>query len=389
MKGRRKALFLLPFLLMGCNKVPISSPNSSEQESSSSSESSSEFKQSDSSSILEEFEFDKYYHSDSWDEQVVNLISVAVNKDNALSVPSVNAESFDYYLTNDSQSGIDVAVINCFGINENSIVEEYENALVAKDFMLSSENPYGYKECSLTEDLSVQYELTENINKEVYLQLMIYKAEMRLAEWPEEAIKQITDEKVPVVEGKSYQAFADMTIDYKPRIIIYTYESIFDDREYAQKLIDEGFNVTVSQYYYEATSDLGLHMSFMYDEYEKYFTLIIYNDWPYCDLNYLLGFDLPRLDYEGAEFDYDYIYDNDNYEILTLYYSNVDITSLTLYGESLENIGFSQYGDVSQNQGEYQTTTKAYVKNLDQEEEHYIVLSYSAKLNMLAIAIYY
>lgn len=373
MKKRIGILFLLSFLAVGCHGGNTS--NTSE---------------TTSNGQTSDIEFNKLYTSSSWDD-VVPLISVIAGE-NAESVPSVGADTFEYYLSVDSQSSIDIAVVKCYGFNENVVVNRYESALLNNGFQLSSENPYGWMEVSVTEDLVVQYEIYTDSKNQNYFELLIYKVELRMAEWPKAAIEEVTCEEVPEVKGQSYEAFADFTIDYKARVIVYTYHpEIKNVQEYEKQLIDAGYTINASQYYSEAVSKLGTHIMYSYSSEEDIFAVYIYNDWPYFDINYYLGMDLPRLDYEGAEMSYSYIvYDEaTNYQILGIYYDYVDISVLETYGSALEEVGFEQYGDEWKTSGQYHTTNREYVINIDKADEHDIVLSYCEELQSLVIVIYY
>ncbi|MCH5171702.1 MAG: hypothetical protein J1F31_02570 [Erysipelotrichales bacterium] len=397
---KKFGLFLLTiaFLLCGCtsgsqtsNSNPSVSDLTSESVSSPSVEGSDpSISTSQSESNIER---EVVYYSDSWDENLLDAIGFIAGNENKELVPAVTAESFEYFVTIDEATSLDLLIVNCYGINSKTIQERYETSLELNGFQLSYDSPYGWLEVSATEDLVVQYDvLTTGVT---YFELLIYKVEMRIDYWPEEAIKSITAEYVPVVAGRSYEAYVDFTIDYKARISIYVYHSEIKNVDlYESELINAGYTVTYTTYGYdEATSALGTHIMYTYDLESEIFVLYIYNDWPYLDINYYLGMDLPRLDVENAVFDYAYV--GSSASILTLYYDYVNSSSLAIYGSQLEEIGFVQDGNESTtiyNEGtanQVTVTSRNYVMNADLEDEHYISLMYCLEQQSLAIAIYY
>ena len=343
------------------------------------------------------FEFDKLYTTKSWDEQLIKAIAYFAGEEDSDLVPAVNADSYEYYFEVDEQTEVEILVINCNNINPDTVVDTYEDSLVKNGFTLG-EQPYGFMELNKTEDLMVQYAVGEAnlFHPDPYLELIVYTYATRLAEWPSNAISLITEEDVPKVKAYAYEAYVNYDINYRPRIDIacYTteyatvseYEALLEDAGYT---IQQGFNLST------AVSEKGTRIMYSFDSYSHDLNLYVSNDWPYVDIMAILGFDLPRLNIVGAEFSFQYHDDSDGFESLALYYEPVTQDALATYGSLLEAIDFSQFGEeVTQKYSEgtaneLTITSRDYVMNENQEDEHWIQLLYCAEQSSLAIVIYY
>ena len=347
----------------------------------------------DSDSNAFEFEFNRHYKTNTWDEQLIKAIAYFTGEEDSDLVPSVNADSYEYYFEVDEQTDVEILVINCNNINPDTVVDTYEDSLVKNGFTLG-EQPYGFMELNKTEDLMVQYAVGEAnlFHPDPYLELIVYTYATRLAEWPSNAITLITDEEVPEVKAYAYEAYVDFDIYYRPRIDIacYTteystvseYEALLEDAGYT---IQQGFNLST------AVSEKGTRIMYSFDSYSHDLNLYVSNDWPYVDIMAILGFDLPRLNISGAEFSFQYYTYSDDSESLALYYEPVTKDALATYGSLLEGIGFSQDGDEISYKSESNLTitSRDYVMNDGKEDEHWIQLLYCVEQSSLAIVIYY
>lgn len=368
-------LTLLAFLICGCGtKDNTSSGNISLENSNPTSQNESKF------------EWNTLYSSTSWDENVVDLIGVIAGDDCKELIPGIDAKRLDYYLTVDT-STISIAVINCYVNNLNTIVDDYEYALTICGFQLSYDSPYGWMEVSATEELVVQYSILEDLHGTSYFELIIYRVEMRMSDWPTDYIGLVTAEDIPVFDAKAYEASTDYNYAYQFYVLVCVYYPEITLEQYESKLISAGYTIGESYYGSEAVSKLGTRINY-YEDYDGSIILMISNDWPYLDIMAYLGMDLPRLDDDNAVMSYSYVGDS-NYSNLTIYYDYVGSSALATYGHQLEEIGFTQYGNEYTNKNTYTITTREYTMNLDQKDEHYIVLMYCLEMQMLAIVVYY
>ncbi len=366
--------------------------------SSNNSISSSEISEDLNSSNTFEFEFDVHYKSTTWNEQLLKAIAYFTGDENSDLVPSVNADSYEYYFTVDEYSDVEILVINCNNINPDTIVDTYEESLIENGFQLG-EQPYGFMELNVTDDLMVQYALGETnlLHPYPYLELIVYTYATRMVEWPKNAISLITAEEVPEVKAKSYEALVDFDIYYRPRLDIICYNTDFRFvSEYEAILEDAGYTIEKSINLSTAVTEKGTRIMYSFDTYSHSLTLYVSNDWPYADIMALLGFDLPRLDVSGAEFSFQYYTYDDGSESLALYYEPVTKSSLATYGSLLEAIEFSQYGQEATevyNEGTLEQltiTSRDYLMNEgDEENEHWIQLLYCEEQSSLAIVIYW
>ena len=360
--------------------------------------SSSEISEDLNSSDTFEFEFDRHYQSDTWDEQLLKAIAYFTGEENSNLVPSVNADSYEYYFTVDEYSGVDILVINCNNINSDTVVDTYEKSLTENGFQLG-EQPYGFMELNVTDDLMVQYAVGETnlFHPDPYLELIVYTYATRMVEWPKNAISLITAEEVPEVKAKSYEAIVDYDIYNRPRLDIICYNTDYRSvSEYEAILKDAGYIIEKSINLSTAVTEKGTKIMYSFDTYNYSLNLYVSNDWPYVDIMALLGFDLPRLDASGIEFSFQYYTFDDGSESLALYYEPVTKSSLATYGSLLEAIEFSQYGQETTevyNEGttdQLTITSRDYLMNEgDEENEHWIQLLYCEEQSSLAIVIYW
>lgn len=394
---KKSKLFLLlglSMLLFGCNTNPSSNISSTSSNISSSSLETSITSDDSSSSISNNSEIkkDEMYHSLSWDQNLLNVIACITGSEKTGEIPIASATEYYYYFTVDEASGLDLVVINCQGINEKTVVENYELALEHASYTLSYDNPYGYKEFSDTEDLVVQYGLTTS-NNQTYFELLIYMTEFRVKDWPEATIKAYMGETIPSLEARSYEVYQDYTIDYKVRLNINAYHvSINSESEYSAILTKEGFVITTSANanYYEAVNQEGnLHVQ--YTLFEDTLSIYVYNDYPYALVYSTLGFDLPRVEEENVIFDYAYIEVSQDEYVLTLYYDNSSSNALATYGEELTKLGFIQVGEEKNyvTDSNLNITERNYIYQENTENEHYVTIMYESTTKSLAIAIYY
>jgi len=381
MKNSKIFLFLtLSLLFTGCNN-PTTSSNESSSDSSSS-------EVSENTSVV----MNEMYHSTSWDENLLKVIACITGEGQADLVPEASAAEYYYYFTIDEASGLDLVVINCYGVNANTAEDNYEKALEHASFTLSYDNPYGYKEFSDTQDLVIQYEMTTR-NNQSYLELLVYMTEFRVKNWPEETILAYMGESFPSISARSYEVFQDYTVDYKIRLNIYAYHvNINDVSEYTAILQSAGFTSEASTAvnYYEAVSPKGnLHVQ--YTLFGDTLSIFVYNDYPYALVYSTLGFALPELEEDGVSFEYNYIEVAQDEYVLTLYYDNASSNAISTYGDSLANIGFKLIED-EQNyitESGLNITERKYMYQQGTDNEHYIVLMYESTTKALAIAIYY
>ncbi len=375
-------LFISSLFLIGCNS---NSQNKESIDTSNSQNTSSQITSSDSSSE-EEITFDIEYKSNSWDDDLKRVIAYIAGEENKDIVPSVNAASYAYDLTIDEQTKYDLAIIKCYGINANNVVSEYEDALIAKKYSLSSELPYGFIELNVTDDLVVQYELKEST--EAYLELFVYKVTTRTASWPENEINICIGESIPKVEAISYEVLQDLTIDYKVRLTIYAYHVNYNNiSEYENYLTENGFTLVDSLNYKEAIKGT-IHI--IYSLYEDTLVLYITNDWPYAYIYSILEQDLPKLEDENVTFDYGFVTLENNQEVLTLYYDNATLDNYNEYGELLVGAGFTLDGEESiQNSNNLTYHFKDYIVGEVGNEKHYISLMYCEEMKTIAVAIYF
>ena len=382
MKKNNLFLLFLALAFTGCNGA---TPSDSSVESSDVSSASSVV---DSTSVV----MDEIYHSTGWDRNLLKVISCVTGEEWAESVPEAIAEEYEYCYTIDETSGLDLVIIDCYGIEERTVEDNYEKALEHASFNFSYDYPYGYKEVSDTQDLVVQYELISKKNRACF-ELLVYMTEFRVKEWPESTILLYMGETFPSVGARSYEIILDYTIDYKVRLDIYAYHAdLTDVSEYTKILQDAGFAIEASTAigFYEAVSPKGnLHVQ--YSLFEDTLSIYVYNDYPYAIIYSTLGFELPRLEEDGVTFDYGYVeVAEDNY-VLTLYYDNSSENALATYGDGLSAIGFEQIGEEETNASEngFVITTREYIYLQGTENEHYIVLLYEKTSKSLAVAIYY
>lgn len=370
MKKYLSLLMLLSVFLIGCTNKQSPSSLSSR----------------DSEGNTDEIEYGKEYTSSSWDGQLLKAIGEITELDKADVVPSVNATSYVYGLTVDAQTNIKLAVIRCYGINEETIQEEYEYSLQHAGFVLSSEMPYGYiEEFTITDELVVQYDL--NTSDIPYFELLVYRNAARIDYWPGEAIFNTIGEVIPEVKAISYEVFADLTIDYKPRISLYAYHVEFSTVEEYEHLLEEaGFTFNDNAVYKEAISSTGtLHMMYYMDG--DSFVMYVHNDWPYAYIYEIIGMDLPRLNEAGVQFEYGFVTIQENYQILVLYFDYTTLDHYYQYGKLLEEAGFTIDGEeISQDQNYYYSD---YIIGESGNEEHYINLIYSVKDASIAVAVYF
>lgn len=382
MKKNNLFILFLALSFTGCNGAAHSGSSGE------SSKVCSDLNVSDSASVV----MDETYRSTSWDQNLLRVISCITGEDRADLVPEAIAAEYEYYFTVDDTSGLDLVVINCYGINELTVEDNYEKALEHASFMLSYDYPYGYKEVSDTEDLVVQYELISKNNQSCF-ELLVYMTEFRVKEWPESTILLYMGETFPSVSARSYEIMLDYTVDYKVRLDIYAYHvDIADVSEYTDILQSAGFisEASAAIGYYEAVSPKGnLHVQ--YSLFDDTLSIYVYNDYPYAMVYSTLGFALPELEEDGATFDYSYVeVEEDNY-VLTLYYDHSSENAISTYGDGLSAIGFEQIGE----EKNYTTenglviTEREYVYQQNTENEHYILLLYESTSKSLAIAIYY
>ncbi len=406
MKKSFGIILISTIFLISCQQATsVETSGESSNNSISSSEMSEDFHSSNtfesedfSSSDTFEFEFDRHYKSNSWDEQLLKAIAYFTGEENSNLVPSVNADSYEYYFTIDEYSSVDILVINCNNINPDTVVETYEKSLTANGFQLG-EQPYGFMELNVTDDLMVQYALGETnlLHPDPYLELIVYTYATRMVEWPKNAISLITAEEVPEVKAKSYEAIVDYDIYYRPRLDIICYNTDYRSvSEYEAILENAGYTIEKSINLSTAVTEKGTRIMYSFDTYDYSLTLYVSNDWPYVDIMALLGFDLPRLDVSGAEFSFQYYTYDDGSESLALYYEPVAKSSLATYGSLLEEIEFSQYGQETTevyNEGtvdQLTITSRDYLMNEgDEENEHWIQLLYCEEQSSLAIVIYW
>ncbi len=385
-KSKLFLLLALSLVFYGCNT------NSGETSSSNISEDVSSESYLPSISETHSVKKDEMYHSTSWDENLLNVISCITGEDQVHSVPEASATEYYYYFTIDEASGLDLVVINCHGVNENTAIENYQKALEHASFTLSYENPYGYKEFSDTKDLVVQYDLVTK-NNQTYLELLVYMTEFRVKDWPEETIKTYMGETFPAVDARSYEVYQDYTIDYKVRLNICAYHvNINDVSEYTSILTNAGFimDASTTTNFYEVVSPKG-NLHIQYSLFEDTLYIYVYNDYPYALIYSTLGFALPEYEEENVTFDYSFVEVSKDEFVLTLYYNNSSSTALETYGASLTNIGFKQIGEENNYTTEsgFIITQRDYIYKQDTENEHYISLMYESTSKSFAVAIYY
>ncbi len=341
--------------------------------------------------------FEMEYESTEWSFHLKKAIAVITGEDRADEVPQVTAQKYVYGATlyNTGETFIDLVVIRCYGVQESSIEEDYESALISKGYQISYENPVAYLEFSVTEDLVVQYMLREETTGDKYFELLVLKQELRIAEWPGKVIQTSMGISVPEVKAASYEVMSDVTFDDKIRLNIYAYHLEMTQKEFEQALVDAGFVLKSSISMNEAVSADGwVHVMYSFYEQEKEASLYIYNDWPYLDLVATVGVDLPKLDpslYSSFEFSFVTV---EGYQVLTLYFNGVGETGLSTYGEQLEALGFVLDGDeVETTSGEgadaITVRSRGYVLNDGAEDEHYLQAMYCVEQESLAIAVYY
>lgn len=341
--------------------------------------------------------FEMEYESTEWSRHLLKAIAVITGEDRVNEVPQVVAEKYVYGATlyNTGETFIDLVVIRCYGVQESSIEEDYESALISKGYQISYENPVAYLEFSVTEDLVVQYMLREDTQGNKYFELLVLKQELRIAEWPAKLIENSMGVIVPEVQAVSYEVMSDLTFDNKVRLNVYAYHLEMTQTEYEQALVDAGFVLKSSVSMNEAVSADGwVHIMYSFYEPEQQASLYIYNDWPYIDLVSTIGMDLPKLDsslYSSFEFSFVTL---EGYQILTLYFNGVGETGLATYGGQLEALGFVLDGDeVETTSGEgadmITVRSRGYVLNDGAEDEHYLQAMYCVEQESLAIAVYY
>lgn len=384
MKKGYFVLLLSTIFLIGCNKKNGSNLDDSLNPS---------INQTGSSSQVS-VKFDEWHESSSWDNKLLEAIGVITGQEKRTLVPSVKADNYKYLLTYDNEYEFNILYVDCYGVNIEKVIEEYEDILVQNHYSLGEE-PYGWIELNVTTDLAVQYAITQDKNNIQCLELTIYAAETRTIEWPSQLISLVTSEEVPMVSSKSYEpgiTFSGVT--YEPLVIIYCYHPSISLDQYKTTLTQKGYQISTSMYIPEASTTLGTHIMMNYYEDEDMMQLIISNDWPYLDIMAILGEDLPRLNNASeSKFSYTFVPTGEETSTLTLYYDGVEKTSLETYASQLSSLGYTQDGQESENtynqgqENKLTITSRNYIKNEGKEDEHYISLLYCQEQKSLAIAI--
>lgn len=374
----------LPFLLLTSCGVGVGDSSSSITPSSTTS---SQVDSIETSSEQSQINQDQVIASPSWDNSLLRVLSQIVGDDNAKEVPEVQAENFLSYWSVDSSTNIPIAVVGAYGVRESSVATSYETSLKEKGFALSSENPYGYKEVSVTDDLVIQYELRTDKEKKTYFEIMVYLAKMRIADFPKDQILTVTGIDLPKVEAKSYEFFSSMDANYNPYIVLYAYHSATDYvTSYATILKNSGYTVTLdSSNYYDAVSKNGLYHITFGNYYDEAFYLKAESDWPTAYIKETLGFNLPVPLGDSLNVTYGFVGEN---ETLAVYLNSVTKDSLTSYGSQLEETGWT-FLEEKENSGSTLTiTTRSYDYKNDDGEIKSIDLLYCLEQTSLCIAIY-
>lgn len=292
------------------------------------------------------------YEGSDWYSEVIKVLEYTVG-DYAKHIPGIETDYYtatvaEYDDTDIQGNAIktNIATIQCAPLPKGFDLEEYENALLEFGFIYS----YNY-ECYMTKASDVDnIYLDASIARIAHttidaLQIQLYRKTMRYKEWISGAANEIIGKDVPFKKANSYEYYFDA---YTLGLTIYF--NGFTDTDvvaYQALLTKDGWVKKATDIYsdrYDST-DGWLHVTIAsgFDAFgETYMSLTVTNDWPLFLIKGALGFDIPKLEKEGAVYEsYTTNMDSQGDYYTDIGYSNVELLDYEVYVQQLLALGFN------------------------------------------------
>lgn len=304
------------------------------------------------------------------------------------SIPLVEGEKYSYYWSIDSQTEIPYSFISVYGVNEKYIEEDYKRALVHYGYAIASNNLYGFKDVTYTDDLIIQFELIQDEDETYHFDLLIYTFKSRVEEFPSDVIKYYYNEDLLKLDAKAY----DYSLNYgkfsELELSIYCYYTEVNTLStYISKLKD--YKVTENSGIYTLNrDDLMLDIT-LYQYEEDIIYMKVSSMYPYSYIMAYIERDLPRLDKEEySAIDFSFITLSDNTESLAVYYDGTTLSTYYRYLELLKSNGFTFEKENNYESNGKMYYTSSFYLNKGLNNEHYLEVLYSVEQSSMCIALY-
>ena len=317
--------------------------------------------------LSKEITIDTVLKTDKWNQDLRDMIGYLVGKDNAKLIPAMPApEGYKCYLEETPYgdgSGSQVACyINCYGIDPQTALSEYDEILTNAGFFLGYSSDYGYKILTPTKDLIVQYQVI-TVARKTFIELCIYTAETRLLEWPKEQVKELLGVEIPVYKADSYEFYYYIDMNYSPIATIYDHNTGVDGLvNYHNQIMATGdYTLTANTADgYEYLSKDGKIILGIYpaaDEYNRdsiYIT--IENNWPYLWVTSMLGEDIPCYNASAMEWMFQDLDEDGTAEYLTIFYDGATHENFLAHCGQFQQAGWTL--DETESDENYKVYTK-------------------------------
>ena len=289
--------------------------------------------------------------TNSWNQDLRDMIGFVIGDEYSSMVASMpNSTNFKCYFEDvsyeDGSGSQLTCIINCYGVNPENAMDEYDASLISAGFYLGYSTDYGYKLLSATKDLIIQYGVFSD-SKGAFLELLIYVAETRMSEWPSEDAAFLIGADIPVYECESYELYYDLSDDYSPFVVGYFHNTGVDGLvNYHNQIMATNEYTLVSNTadgytYLSKDGKISLGIYPVADEYNRdsiYIT--VSNNWPFFYTTMMLGEDIPCYNMAIMEWMFQDIDGDGSAEYLTIFFDNVTQTNYDSYVQMFISCGW-------------------------------------------------